>query len=782
MFMLVLLSMVFATAHVPHQVVASSICVVRGGALNTSDNDMVTIGSTINETCNDDSENKINNKQLLHLFQLADDAKSEASTTEEDENRSSTTNVEGRRGGAMVKEKKQKPTHWLSQFTRISFTSFLERSSEDSRPAQSSERSSKNTRSVTYAKNFWLNTWVGNIPEERGDSKDDDQSLNFIAVDSFYSGEGEDSSIQLVEQTESKSKKLENVEAVYEGENIDRWSMDIKRKKNDLLSNENYDDKNVNALQINQTLQSLPNYESNDVTKIEPKEFNAFANTSIFRNRTSLAFWRKYSNVRSVRKASARLTGLHGFFSGKNSYEQNLTIAGSKEHVNAGRAKDDPSILDLDSGKKYKIRDVVNTQSSKAQQRRFERERKMRLKEIDRQILANQRLLFELASERDVLHQRPNPLWNYTVEHNPARGQRNDSVVSTGLPAVSRVFNFPPQEVVDNYLDMLFFTGRIVKMNHTALWQTKPDVEEDEDDWYFPPAKYRRSNMERSRTERTAGIAQHGSWFLRHGLGEKLSESIEIACYKAVCQSVMAILARTLSSLHGLNVMGFSEILLTMEQTPNLPGKGGIIADKGRDYTIQDAIQRGARRKNKMGATKRRTLDDSFIQRGAVVETLLIQCQTAAPLLKMFPLVWQRAILANIVTLIAAVISDFCEGVEFHILGHRLTLSFAPLTEDDLLRGLVQGVKMKTPRYTDHVRFEAAVLATATDVGSNLNLLDRWHERALGGGLVRMQIANLIARLVLTLIDDVLDGAKISLWTSHAGGPRIIAALDYTTT
>jgi hypothetical protein len=45
-----------------------------------------------------------------------------------------------------------------------------------------------------------------------------------------------------------------------------------------------------------------------------------------------------------------------------------------------------------------------------------------------------------------------------------------------------------------------------------------------------------------------------------------------------------------------------------------------------------------------------------------------------------------------------------------------------------------------------------------------------------------MQIATLIARLVLTLIDDVLGGARMDMWAAHAGGPRLVAGLEYRTT
>jgi hypothetical protein len=149
--------------------------------------------------------------------------------------------------------------------------------------------------------------------------------------------------------------------------------------------------------------------------------------------------------------------------------------------------------------------------------------------------------------------------------------------------------------------------------------------------------------------------------------------------------------------------------------------------------------------------------------------------------MKLFPLAWQRAMLANVVTLVTAVIADFCEGIEFQILGHRLSFAFTPISEEDMIQGMVRG-NFNNPLRTNPEQFEAAVRATAEDLGENLKFLDRWHERALGGGLLRTQIATLIARVVLTLVDDILSESRMDLWAAHAGGPRLVAGLEYRST
>jgi hypothetical protein len=52
-------------------------------------------------------------------------------------------------------------------------------------------------------------------------------------------------------------------------------------------------------------------------------------------------------------------------------------------------------------------------------------------------------------------------------------------------------------------------------------------------------------------------------------------------------------------------------------------------------------MMKSRKRKKKGGIAK--VPEEAFIQRDAVVETLFSHCQISAPLLKLFPLAWQRA-------------------------------------------------------------------------------------------------------------------------------------------
>ena len=129
--------------------------------------------------------------------------------------------------------------------------------------------------------------------------------------------------------------------------------------------------------------------------------------------------------------------------------------------------------------------------------------------------------------------------------------------------------------------------------------------------------------------------------------------------------------------------------------------------------------------------------------------------------------------------LVAAVVSDFADGMKIQILGHQLSLSFKPITASDVKQQLGSSDFRYNKRRSHQERFEEAVRATAEDVSKSLEFLDRWHERALGGRMLRAQIGNLIARIVLTLTDEVLSGAKFDLWSAQVGGPRIVAGLEF---
>jgi len=461
--------------------------------------------------------------------------------------------------------------------------------------------------------------------------------------------------------------------------------------------------------------------------------------------------------------------------------------------------------------------------------------RQKRVEEIDRLIVHGQEELLELQCEKDALQRRPNPLFNYTTKGSPPASEEEEKEEeATEYPdttRTTRVFNFPPQEVVDEYIDTLIGTGRLVRLNHTHLWKSgagdEYDDDEDEsigDDLLTPSADARKlyENVDKmaekvkKRTTKRNGNSSNdggysggngggGSWLLRQtmmtgtSLGEKIGEATETAAYKAVCSAVMSVLARSISAIHGINVMTHSDIRLFLEQSPDLPPLGkdvfphGVNGDDYAREAIEKAIIKGATKRKKKHSRSKHHIhsnsrhhghdltEEAFIQRDAVVETLISHCQISAPLLKLFPLAWQRAMLGNIITLIAAVVSDFAEGIQIQILGHQLSFSFKPITESDMIQHIGLGGFRFNHRRARPEEFEAAVRATADDISEELQFLDRWHERAMGGGYLKLQIGNLIARVVLTLVDEVLSGARMDLWSAQAGGPRVVAGLEYRT-
>jgi hypothetical protein len=430
--------------------------------------------------------------------------------------------------------------------------------------------------------------------------------------------------------------------------------------------------------------------------------------------------------------------------------------------------------------------------------------RKERVKEIDGLISNGQRELLDLQCEKDALQRRPNPLYNYTTTTTDDSSEGRDG---KAMQRVSRTFNFPPQELVDEYIDELLANRRLEKMNHTDLWKNGAGFDDDEDesigdDLLTPSADARKlyeprrsDRSPRGSESRSNGNGGGGSWLLRQNLGkggslgEKIGEATETAAYKAICTSVMQVLAKSIAAIHGVNIMTHSDIRLYMEQSPDLPpvGKnvipGSNSANNYAQEAIMDAMRKGVRRHKKRGSRARRhRAEEAFLQRDAVVETLISHCQISAPLLKLFPLAWQRALLGNIISLIAAIVSDFCDGIQLQILGHQMSFAFKPITESDMIRHIGMAGNGFNHRRARPEQFEAAIRATAEDVSDNLQFLDRWHHRALGSGMLRAQIANLIARIVLTLADEVLSSARMDLWSAQAGGPRMLAGLEYRTT
>ena len=495
--------------------------------------------------------------------------------------------------------------------------------------------------------------------------------------------------------------------------------------------------------------------------------------------------WKLSRNTRGIRKWAAKTTGMHGLLSGKGRRTDTLLLQQQQNRINATQSAEQiqamrQRLVAIDRARKSAEKVSQDPNVRKRRWTLFRRtasrtggnsdlsfvfhrddhSRKERVKEIDKLIKEGQQHLQSLIAEKDVLQRRPSPLWNYSSTLSETAASSHNTT--------TRRFSFPPDSLVEEYLEVLLSGRRLVKLNHTELWRTDGDELDGLDDDELLDIEQKRRVLDEEDDV-------SGSWFLRYGLGEKIGEAAETSAYKAVTKSVMGVLAKSLSALHGINIMEYSDIRLFMEQSPDLPSGIGRAQE-----SLTEIMKRGSKRSR--SSRSGQATSDNFIQRDAVVETLISHCQISAPLLKLFPLAWQRAMLGNIITLVTAIISDFCEGLEFQILGHRLTCSFTPITEQDLLYRARSFETSFRQRRSKSREFEAAVRATAEAIDENMKILDRWHERALGARKLQSQLATLIARLVLTLADDVLSGARMDLWTVQAGGPRLIAGLEYRTT
>jgi hypothetical protein len=450
------------------------------------------------------------------------------------------------------------------------------------------------------------------------------------------------------------------------------------------------------------------------------------------------------------------------------------------------------------------------------------------LAKIDTMIAEGQRRILYLQCKKDLIQQHLNPLFNYTSSRLNLNSHVED-ITYNNTTEIPRMFNFPSPHVVHEYIQELIDTHRLTKLNHTHLWRYETDEDYDDDigddlltpsadaqrlynDWSEPDDGFMNQLKNKDRRNANGSPMGGGSWLLRQSIGksgsigEKIGETVESAAYKGVCSAVMSFLARLIAQLHGVNVLMHSHVRLFMQSSPDLPpvSKKHMFDAENYAQETMRRVMRKSSKKRKMNQKYQRSFgEDHFVQRNAVVETLLSHCQISAPLLKLFPLAWQRAMLGNCVTLVLAIISgtcyecmiertvlqnltnihlallDFCDNIQFPILGHILSLSLQPITEDDILRQIGTNKFFFNHRFSKPDEFEAAVRATANDISENLRFLDRWHERALGSDLLRAQLGNLIARIVLTLVDEILCGARIDLWTSQAGGPRLLLGLQY---
>ena len=357
--------------------------------------------------------------------------------------------------------------------------------------------------------------------------------------------------------------------------------------------------------------------------------------------------------------------------------------------------------------------------------------------------------LRELAIEKDEIQNSPNPL-------------RNASFVT--------------DELIDEYIESLCHDNRLTLLNHTEIWSEDEDETEEEDgigDDIFKPAM---------RKENSHVTNSGGSWILRQTLGrdrsigEKLGETIETVVYRVVAKSVMNGICSAVGALHGISLMDTGDIRVYAVPSPNVKLPGGSSPSDAAMYAQH--LMRAAIEKNSAGkgGAAQQASNPHFIQRQAITEELLSHCQVSAPLLKLFPIKFQRALLGNVISIVTSIVSDAVGNTRVRILGHKLTLDFSPVSEQDALEYLRKQIQQQQSQQRKKKRehLEEAVNTIADKLAHELKFLDKVHHRLLGSGLLRVQVATLLARIILTLVDDLVGGFKIDFW----GGPRILAGLE----
>lgn len=184
--------------------------------------------------------------------------------------------------------------------------------------------------------------------------------------------------------------------------------------------------------------------------------------------------------LRYTRKLFARITGFHGLISGKGYYETtdfdpsrqfNSEEAVSTATHDTGLPKGNDDAMknsrEKSDSESEDIRENLTNKDKLRESAELEEEKRIleRVKNIDRLIAEGQERLQQLICEKDVLQCRPNPLFDYatqsTSSDSTGGGEEGSSRFSQ---TASRQFKFPPDDLVDEYLEMIFWSRRLMKV------------------------------------------------------------------------------------------------------------------------------------------------------------------------------------------------------------------------------------------------------------------------------------------------------------------------------
>lgn len=331
-------------------------------------------------------------------------------------------------------------------------------------------------------------------------------------------------------------------------------------------------------------------------------------------------------------------------------------------------------------------------------------------------------------------------------------------------------------EVVKSYIQGLKDRGVLIPLDHVKLWGDSDweDEEEDHvgDDLFDDRTK---GGGKKKKLKRPSG---GGSWILRqsvpswlgfaatndkedtegekkeedhhehHHIGIKLTSGLEETLYNIVVRSVMKGVVGGVANLHGLGIGGVGEVKLTR---------------------IKGVKRAGTeRRKERPGAYQEQY---NYPQLGIVTEQLLSQMQIAAPLLKLFPIKLQRCLLQNLVIILTITLRDALRGVHLNILGSSFRFDLQP-------------IHFKYRDFDPHGNLESideeAVANLAKNILPSLTFMTSWHERVLGSNILRQQVAQLLARIVVMLVQGTVGSGRFDFWGCEGkGGVSVRCGVKY---
>mmetsp|Transcript_23466 Transcript_23466/g.57685 ORF Transcript_23466/g.57685 Transcript_23466/m.57685 type:complete len:522 (+) Transcript_23466:94-1659(+) len=345
------------------------------------------------------------------------------------------------------------------------------------------------TRRQEFAKLWWVNLWIQQMPSNEKDDLDNSEPISNLG-ENTREEQTEIVPLQNEARLAENAKKNELlVEETFTEQNYTQQHAD-ESKKFDVNSTGLKNDREIKG-------DSAPRDDvgMEDSSALEETAFISSGMWVVIDNAMTFGLASKHRKMRlsrrlrTTRKLFSRLTGFHGLLSGKSYYEsRNLYPPGTFGRKMASSLDHDTDTVKspderFDSENEEASNDATNEEKLRElSELEEERKRLERVKTIDRLIAEGQERLQQLICEKDVIQRRPNPLFQYSTQSTQASDSNERQVEVSDVSdssvdqTTSRQFKFPPDDLVEEYLEMIFWSRRLTKVWLTEFFVSLIDL------------------------------------------------------------------------------------------------------------------------------------------------------------------------------------------------------------------------------------------------------------------------------------------------------------------